>query len=58
MSEEDRRILKDTQTLIAKLAVRNCQYNIAIEGLRTIVESNDPMKIAEKTIVAMDDCIP
>ena len=45
-------------TLSAKLAVRQCQYKIAVEGLKTIVESNDPMMIAEKTLAAMDDCIP
>ena len=43
---------------MANLAVRNCQYKIAVEGLKTIVESNDPMMIAEKTLTAMDDCIP
>ena len=59
MTDEDSRILtKENQTLRAKLAVRNCQYNIALEGLTTIVESNDPMMIAEKTILAMGDCIP
>ena len=45
-------------TLMAKLAVRQCQYKIAVEGLTTIVESNDHMKIAEKTLTAMADCIP
>ena len=43
---------------MANLAVRNCQYKIAVEGLNTIVESNDPMNIAERTIAAMKDCIP
>ena len=45
-------------TLMARLSVRNCQYEIALEGLNTIKESNDPMGIAEKTIDAMKDCIP
>ena len=43
---------------MARLSVRNCQYEIALEGLNTIKESNDPMGIAEKTIDAMKDCIP
>ena len=58
MDEDSRRLLKDNRTLMAKLAVRNCQYNIAVEGLSTIVGSNDPMCVAEKTLSAMDDCIP
>ena len=58
MDEETKRLLKDNQILMANLAVRNCQYRIAVEGLNTIVESNDPMKIAEKTLSAMGDCIP
>ena len=45
-------------TLKAKLSVRNCQYEIALEGLSTIKESNDPMGIAEKTLDAIKDCIP
>ena len=58
MNEDNSILLKDNQTLTAKLAVRQCQYKIAVEGLKTIVESNDPMMIAEKTLVAMEDCIP
>jgi len=58
MDEESRHLLKENQKLIAKLAVRSCQYSIAVEGLKTIVESNDPMSIAEKTLEAMADCIP
>ena len=46
------------RNLIAKLSVRNCQYEIALEGLSTIKESNDPMGIAEQTLNAMKDCIP
>ena len=53
-----KRLLKDNQILIAKLAVRQCQYRISVEGLQTIVKSNDPMNIAEKTLSAMDECIP
>ena len=58
MDEDNKILLKDNRTLMAKLAVRQCQYKIAVEGLRTIVESNDPMMIAQKTLTAMDDCIP
>ena len=58
MDDEAKILLKDNRTLMAKLAVRQCQYKIAVEGLHTIVGSNDPMKIAEKTLTAMEDCIP
>ena len=58
MDDESKRLLKDNRTMMAKLAVRQCQYKIAVEGLNTIVESNDPMMIAEKTLSAMKDCIP
>ena len=58
MDEDLKKILKDNRILMAKLAVRQCQYKIAVEGLNTIVESNDPMMIAEKTLTAMGDCIP
>jgi hypothetical protein len=58
MDEEAKHLLKQNQILIARLAVRSCQYNIAIEGLGTIVASNDPMSIAERTLIAMGDCIP
>ena len=44
-------------TLFAKLAVRNCQYKIAIEGLRAIEEFGD-INVAIKTIEAMLDCVP
>ncbi len=43
--------------LSAKLAVRNCQYKIALEGLKAIVEYGDTT-VAEKTIEAMLDCLP
>ena len=48
----------ELQTVTAKLAVRELQYTIAIEGLKTIIESNDPMGIAKETISAMEECIP
>ena len=44
--------------LSSKLAVRNCQHDIAIQGLNTIIESNDPMGIAKQTLEAMDECVP
>ena len=58
MDEDSKLLVKQNRTLMAKLAVRQCQYKIAVEGLNTIVESNDPMSIAEKTLSAMEDCIP
>ena len=48
----------ENYTLKTKLTVRDCQYHIAKEGLTIIVESNDPMGIAKKTLSAMDRCIP
>tara|TARA_Y100000310_G_C20573834_1_gene759446 strand:+ start:281 stop:460 length:180 start_codon:yes stop_codon:yes gene_type:complete len=45
-------------TLMAKLSVRNCQYKIALEGLKTIKDSTDPMGIARQTLEAMEDCLP
>ena len=44
-------------TLSAKLAVRNCQYKIAIEGLKAIKEFGD-VSVATKTLEAMLDCLP
>ena len=44
-------------TLSAKLAVRNCQYRIALEGLRAIEEFGD-INVATKTLEAMLDSIP
>ena len=51
-------LLFENNVLASKLAVRDAQYNIALEGLKTIRESNDPMGIAEKTIDAIFDCLP
>ena len=51
-------LLKEAYTLKARLTVRNCQYDIAVEGLKAIVDSNDPIGIAEKTLNAIGDCIP
>ena len=48
----------ENYTLKTKLTVRNCQYHLAKEGLTIIVESNDPMGIAGKTLKAMEKCIP
>ena len=44
--------------LSTKLTVRGCQYRIAVEGLNHIVESNDPVGIAAKTLEAMEECLP
>ena len=44
-------------TLSAKLAVRNCQYRIAIEGLKAIEEFGN-VSVATKTLEAMLDCVP
>ena len=51
-------LLNEVQILKTRLIVKSCQYDKAKEGLQTIVESNDPMGIAEKTLKAMDDCLP
>lgn len=51
-------LLFENNVLASKLAVRDSQYKIAIEGLKTIRDSNDPMGVAEKTIEAMLDCLP
>ena len=51
-------IMFENNVLASKLAVRNSQYEIALEGLKTIRDSNDPMNIAEKTIDAMMNCLP
>tara|TARA_Y100000593_G_scaffold73937_1_gene135917 strand:+ start:403 stop:582 length:180 start_codon:yes stop_codon:yes gene_type:complete len=58
MDEERVNFTRRINTLRAKLSVRDCQYNIALEGLKTIKDSNDPMGIANKTITAMLDCLP
>tara|TARA_R100001594_G_scaffold10538_1_gene24721 strand:+ start:2245 stop:2424 length:180 start_codon:yes stop_codon:yes gene_type:complete len=57
-NELERELLNEVQILKTKLVVRACQYDIAKEGLQTIVESNDPMGIAETTLKAMEDCVP
>ena len=49
---------RQNDMLLAKLTVRGCQYRIAVEGLNHIVESNDPVGIASKTLEAMDECMP
>ena len=48
----------EVDSLYSKLSVREHQYRIALEGLKTIIQSNDPMKIAERTLDAMLDCLP
>ena len=44
-------------TLSSRLAVRESQYRIALEGLKAIDESGD-LGVAIKTIEAMLDCVP
>ena len=51
-------LVSEIQVLRTKLAVRNCQYEIAVEGFTTLVESTDPMGIAQKTLDAMQECLP
>lgn len=57
-NELERELLHEVQILKTKLVVRGCQYDIAKEGLQTIVKSNDPMGIAEQTLKAMENCVP
>ena len=49
---------RQNDMLLLKLTIRNRQYDIAVEGLGHIVESNDPVGIAAKTLEAMDECMP
>ena len=49
---------RNNDILLLKITIRNLQYDIAVEGLRHIVESNDPIGIAGKTLEAMDECVP
>ena len=51
-------LVSEIQVLRTKLAVRNCQYKIAVEGFTTLIESTDPMGIAQKTLDAMQECLP
>ena len=58
MSKElEGQLKRVNNTLFAKLAVRNCQYKIAIEGLIAIEEFGD-ISVARKTVDAMLDCVP
>ena len=52
-----RELSRNNNTLSAKLAVRNCQYKIALEGLKVINEFGN-ISVAIKTIEAMLDCVP
>tara|TARA_Y100000310_G_scaffold343430_1_gene451003 strand:+ start:1027 stop:1209 length:183 start_codon:yes stop_codon:yes gene_type:complete len=54
----EKELRRQNNTLMAKLTVRTCQYEIAKEGLSTIIKSNDPMGIAKQTLDAMRDCLP
>ena len=57
MSEIENQLRRINNVLSSKLAVRNSQYKIAIEGLRAIQEFGD-INVAIKTIEAMLDCVP
>ena len=57
MDDEEKRLLKENRILMANLAVRNCQYKIAVEGLKALEEFGD-ISVAVKTIEAMLDCVP
>ena len=57
MSEIENQLKRINNVLSSKLAVRNSQYKIAIEGLKAIEEFGDT-SVASKTISAMLDCIP
>ena len=58
MDKGIKELVSEIQVLRTKLAVRNCQYEIAVEGFTTLVESTDPMGIAQKTLDAMEECLP
>ena len=58
MDKGIKELVSEIQVLRTKLAVRNCQYKIAIEGFTTLVESTDPMGIAQATLEAMQECLP
>tara|TARA_R100001530_G_scaffold126399_2_gene95236 strand:+ start:249 stop:425 length:177 start_codon:yes stop_codon:yes gene_type:complete len=58
MDKGIKELVSEVQVLGTKLTVRNCQYKIAVEGLTTLVESTDPMGIAQKTLDAMEECLP
>tara|TARA_B100001250_G_scaffold387403_1_gene384763 strand:+ start:9101 stop:9280 length:180 start_codon:yes stop_codon:yes gene_type:complete len=51
-------LTRENSMLVAKLGVRESQYRIAVEGFTKIVESNDPVGIAGKTLEAMAECVP
>ena len=58
MSEEiEHQLKRVNNTLSCKLAVRNSQYKIAMEGLKAIADFGD-ISVATKTIDAILDCIP
>ena len=58
MSEEiENQLKRINSTLSSKLAVRNSQYKIAMEGLNAIDDMGD-ISIARKTIEAILDCLP
>ena len=58
MDKGIKELVSEVQVLRTKLAVRYCQYKIAIEGFTTLIESTDPMGIAQATLEAMQECLP
>ena len=58
MDKGIKELVSEVQVLRTKLAVRNCQYEIAVDGITTLVESTDPMGIAQTTLDAMQECLP
>ena len=54
----EHQLKREKNTLMAQLVVRKCQYRIATEGLQAIVDSNDPINIAQQTLDAMKECVP
>ena len=56
-NELEDQLKRINNTLSAKLAVRNCQYKLALEGLKAIEEFGD-ISVATKTIEVMLDCVP
>ena len=58
MDKGIKELVSEIQILRTKLAVRNCQYKIAVEGFTTLIDSTDPMGIAQTTLEAMKECLP
>ena len=58
MGEEiENQLRRINHTLSCRLAVRNAQHKIAMEGLRALADFGD-ISVATKTIDAILDCVP